>query len=477
MKPQYNRNMKKHLYIILFLLTLHTVGRADNAINVVMGTVKLNGETISAEYSFNEAGGLVLGSGRNACIPQYSVGEVEVPAEISVNGQLLPVVGVADVAFRLCTHITSVSLPEGVTRVGNFAFKGCQDLTQVTLPSTMESIGTGAFIALPSLSDLFVKATVPPVWEYNDVFCFHEGGIGDQVAFSIGSIHLYVPEDNIPDYEAALYTDADLGWTFPDGWGRFSDIRSIEPEVVLIDNGTDNEEILSGVLDKTTSVQLKGRTIRMSGEWNTLCLPFDVTPSVLQENLQEGFELMALNGVSLSNGSLTLDFTTPESLEAGTPFLIRWTEAQTENVVNPVFKNVTITTTHPGYVHKWIDEPTIGLSFQGVFNRYDIEEENRSILYLGGGSTLYYPQQAMSINAFRAYFVLEGLQAGDPASGGEGINSFQMRFDGEESGITAKKDYSSETSGIWYTLQGIRLASRPVEKGIYLHKGHKQVVK
>ena len=153
------------------------------------------------------------------------------PENIIVNGSPCPVVGVSDVAFRLCTHITSVELPEGVERVGNFAFKGCRDLTKVTLPSTVETIGTGAFIDLPNLSDFFVKATTPPVWEYNDVFCFHQNGIGDNTIFSIGNITLYVPENSKSDYRNALYSNADLGWTTPDGWGRFSTIKVIEDYV------------------------------------------------------------------------------------------------------------------------------------------------------------------------------------------------------------------------------------------------------
>ncbi|MBO4819953.1 MAG: leucine-rich repeat protein [Prevotella sp.] len=219
--------MKKYINIIIFLFAIQFFCKAGN---VVTGTVLLNGEEIKAEYTLLETGAS-LGSGRNACISQFSSGKVVVPESIIVNGLPCPVVGVSDVAFRLCTHITSVELPEGVERVGNFAFKGCRDLTKVTLPSTVETIGTGAFIDLPNLSDFFVKATTPPVWEYNDVFFFHLGGISDNTIFSIGDITLYVPENNKSDYRNALYSDADLGWTTPEGWGRFATIKAIEDYV------------------------------------------------------------------------------------------------------------------------------------------------------------------------------------------------------------------------------------------------------
>lgn len=230
---------------ILIIFLLQAISMAMMASNISTGKVSLNGKEINAEYAIhgNEAW---LGSGRNACIPQYSVGEVKVPETISIKGTTYPVTRVSDMAFRLCTKITSVTLPEGVTRVGNFAFKGCHDLTKVELPSTVTSIGTGAFIDLPSLSDFLVKATTPPKWEYNDVFLFHEGGIGGE-AKSIGNIILYVPEDNKRDYQNALYSDDDfeikLGWTTPDGWGMFTtELRNVEDyyaaPYAVYENGT-----------------------------------------------------------------------------------------------------------------------------------------------------------------------------------------------------------------------------------------------
>ena len=215
--------MKKLIHLLIFLFALPTVCKAGDI--VVTSTVLLNGEEIEAEYLLGpyEAS---LGSGRNACISQYSTGQLVVPATIVVDGAPFPVTSVSNLAFRLCTNLTSVELPEGVTRVGDFAFKGCRNLTKVTLPSTVETIGTGAFIDLPNLSDFILKATTPPVWEYNDVFFFHQGGISDPTPRSIEHVNLYVPEENIPDYQESFFNDeilnVNLGWITEEGWGNFS---------------------------------------------------------------------------------------------------------------------------------------------------------------------------------------------------------------------------------------------------------------
>jgi hypothetical protein len=66
---------------------------------------------------------------------------VRIPATI----EGLPVKEIGREAFRKNTHITSVVIPEGVTRIGNYAFRECANLSSVTLPSTLRSIGGGAF--------------------------------------------------------------------------------------------------------------------------------------------------------------------------------------------------------------------------------------------------------------------------------------------------------------------------------------------
>ena len=58
----------------------------------------------------------------------------------------------------------------------------------------------------------------------------------------------------------------------------------------------------------------------------------------------------------------------------------------------------------------------MGLEFKGVFNRFDIEGEDHSKLILGTSNTLFYPNDEMTVNAFRAYFELYGLEVGVSAN-------------------------------------------------------------
>ena len=48
-------------------------------------------------------------------------------------------------AFSGCNQLTSVTIPNGVTSIGEWAFKGCSKLTSVTIPDSVMSIGDCAF--------------------------------------------------------------------------------------------------------------------------------------------------------------------------------------------------------------------------------------------------------------------------------------------------------------------------------------------
>lgn len=171
----------------------------------------------------------ILGSGYNACTSQYFPGKVVVPATVELDGQAYPVGGVNDMAFRMCTELTHVTLPEGVERIGDFAFYGCRNLLEVDLPSTLKTIGSGAFIDLPNLQSVTCRAVTPPTWEYNDVFCFHEQGIGDINTYTTDNVMLWVADDQEDAYYNANFTNPEIGWKYADGWSYFGrlNIRSI----------------------------------------------------------------------------------------------------------------------------------------------------------------------------------------------------------------------------------------------------------
>ena len=52
---------------------------------------------------------------------------------------------IGNIAFRNCSGLEAVNLPDGLTEIGSYAFLGCDKLKSVTLPDSVTSIGEEAF--------------------------------------------------------------------------------------------------------------------------------------------------------------------------------------------------------------------------------------------------------------------------------------------------------------------------------------------
>ena len=59
------------------------------------------------------------------------VDDIVIPAKVNVAGKSLPVTSIGYAAFRYCSYLTSVSIPENVTSIDMYAFDGCNQLMEV----------------------------------------------------------------------------------------------------------------------------------------------------------------------------------------------------------------------------------------------------------------------------------------------------------------------------------------------------------
>ena len=210
--------MKKILFLITILLPLGVWAQKFSA------DITINGSKKPAEFMVTNPGECKLGNGLNSCISQYSEGFVSIPSEVTYNGGTFKVKEINRFAFRLCSKITSVNIPEGVTRVGEFAFQGCNSLEEIDLCTTLKTIGSGAFIDLPKLKKVKLDATTPPTWEYNDVFKYHSDGIGSTKSEKY-NVTLHVPDAAINTYKESMFTKPEIGWNTAEGWANFSAIE------------------------------------------------------------------------------------------------------------------------------------------------------------------------------------------------------------------------------------------------------------
>ena len=81
-----------------------------------------------------------------------------IPSSIQYGSTTYSVTSIGNSAFRDCSSLTSVTIPNSVTSIGNSAFSGCNSLTSVTIPESVTSIGNNAFKNCSSLTTLNFNA-------------------------------------------------------------------------------------------------------------------------------------------------------------------------------------------------------------------------------------------------------------------------------------------------------------------------------
>ena len=64
-------------------------------------------------------------------------GDLTIPESITFRGISFSVTKIGDQAFRSCTGLTSVTIPNSVTSIGRFAFNNCSGLTSVIIPNSV----------------------------------------------------------------------------------------------------------------------------------------------------------------------------------------------------------------------------------------------------------------------------------------------------------------------------------------------------
>ena len=68
-------------------------------------------------------------------------------------------------AFRGCTSLASVTLPNSITNIGQYAFYQCSSLTSIEIPSSVTQIGSLAFYNCTSLTSVAIPSSVTSINE------------------------------------------------------------------------------------------------------------------------------------------------------------------------------------------------------------------------------------------------------------------------------------------------------------------------
>ena len=101
----------------------------------------------------------------------FSETVVVIPEKVYVGSTELTVTSIGNRAFKSCSNMESVTIPEGVTSIGESAFAGCTSLTSVTIPEGVTSIGMNAFALCKGLTSVTIPSSVASIGVHSFYGC------------------------------------------------------------------------------------------------------------------------------------------------------------------------------------------------------------------------------------------------------------------------------------------------------------------
>lgn len=157
--------------------------------NCRISIIDLNGVTKIGKYAFYQAGGFT-----SITIPS-TVNEFNESAFIgnsSLKSVTIDYASNATLEYHQFqgSQITSLTIGNNPTKIGNAMFYGCNKLTSIVIPSNISSIGDSAFNGCSGLTSITVDSTTPPTLGGTNVFD------------NTNNCPIYVPDASVSEFKA-----------------------------------------------------------------------------------------------------------------------------------------------------------------------------------------------------------------------------------------------------------------------------------
>jgi len=129
-----------------------TVSIKENSVYTAVYAEKEREPSKGLEYSLNSEGKSYSVTGIGTCTDT----EIVIPS--TYEG--LPVTSIGQSAFKNCSSLTEIVIPNGVTSIGWNAFYWCENLTNVNIPEGIAYIGGNAFNACLNLTEVVLPSSL-----------------------------------------------------------------------------------------------------------------------------------------------------------------------------------------------------------------------------------------------------------------------------------------------------------------------------
>ena len=136
----------KHLFTALLFLCCIGTAKAEE---VTIDGIKYDVVTKAKQATVIQGG-------------NYS-GDIVIPSEITYNDVVCSVTSIGRSAFRGCTGLTSIIIPNSVISIGDGAFGWCSGLKSVVIGNSVTSIGSSAFYGCTGLTSITIPNSVTSI--------------------------------------------------------------------------------------------------------------------------------------------------------------------------------------------------------------------------------------------------------------------------------------------------------------------------
>lgn len=225
-----------------------------------------------------------------------------------------------------------------------------------------------------------------------------------------------------------------------------------------------DENSESNTIEAQTGVNVTLKRSMVANEWNTICLPFDVTMDKAKAAFGDNVKIVELDTKAAVDANV-LSFKASTVITAATPYLIKPSAVADEYT----FENVDITNKAADYS----TTANVDVAFKGIYNMVDITKDvvefgaTYYAAFLGAGNKIYKAGTGMT-KGFRAYFAIPKSAA---------ASALRVVIDGTATSIKNIDSEVVESNAPVYNLQGQRVNGNNLTPGIYVKAGKKFVVK
>ena len=144
--------MKTKIFILLFAIaaTIGSTFASNTSVNGIWYDFDNTNHTATVTYR---------GDTYSAYADEYA-GAYSIPSLVTYNNEEYNVVNIDENAFYDCSSLTSVEIPNSVTKIGNRAFYNCASLSSIIIPNSVVEMGYKVLYGCSALTSPVYNSTI-----------------------------------------------------------------------------------------------------------------------------------------------------------------------------------------------------------------------------------------------------------------------------------------------------------------------------